>query len=427
MTDAAAAHRGFTGLGRGDIVRPEELVSVTAYRAEVLASLPGLEAIELRSADALGLVLAAEVHSEEPIPSFANSSMDGYAVVAADIAEASEESPVQLEVVGEVAAGTADLPDVGPGSAVRIMTGAPMPAGADSVVPVEVTREERRTVRVFRPGRAGEFVRTVGQDVRPGQLLLPAGHRIRPADIGLLAATGVHRVRCHPSPRVVLLSTGDEIVASDRQPGPGQIRDANGPMLSSLVRQVGGVPYVAGIVRDDHRALAEAIDTNLGHADAVIVTGGISAGAHDHLHDVVAQLGEVSSYRVAMQPGMPQLHGRIGDVPIFGLPGNPVSAFVSFEVFVRPALRSLQGRRDLDRPVVQATLTEDVTSPPHKRSFIRVRLHRGEQGWEAAPTGAQGSHLLTSIVRADGLAEIPEDVTTARAGERVAVRLLVDG
>lgn len=427
MTDAAAAHRGFTGLGRGDIVLPEELVSVSAYRAAVLASLPGLEAIELRSADALGLVLAAEVRSEEPIPSFANSSMDGYAVVAADVADASEGDPVELDVIGEVAAGSGDLPQVTPGSAVRIMTGAPVPAGADAIVPVEVTREERRTVSVFRAGRAGEFVRTVGQDVEAGQSLLPAGHRIRPADIGLLAATGVHRIRCHPAPRVVLLTTGDELVPADRQPGPGRIRDANGPMLSSLVRQVGALPYVAGIVRDDHRALAEAIDTNLGHADAVIVSGGISAGAHDHLHDVLAQLGSVTSYRVAMQPGMPQLFGRVGDVPIFGLPGNPVSTFVSFEVFVRPALRQMQGRRDLDRPVVQARLTEEVASPPDKRSFIRVRLRRGATGWEATPTGPQGSHLLTSIVRADGLAEVAEDVTTASAGDVVAVRLLVDG
>ena len=427
MTDAAAAHRGFTGLGRGDIVRPDELVPVTAYREEVLASLPGLEAIEMRSADALGLVLAADVHSEEPVPSFANSAMDGYAVIASDIAGASEEHPAELDVVGEVAAGSADLPEMRPGAAVRIMTGAPIPAGADAVVPVEVTLEERRAVRVFRAGRPGEFVRTVGQDVEPGQRLLPRGHRMRPADVGLLAATGVHRVMVHPAPRVVLLSTGDELVPADRQPGPGMIRDANGPMLAALVRQVGALPYVAGIVRDDHRLLAEAIDTNLGHADAVIVTGGISAGAHDHLHDVLAQLGQVTSYRVAMQPGMPQLFGRVGDVPIFGLPGNPVSTFVSFEVFVRPALRSLQGRRDLDRPVVPATLTGEVTSPEHKRSFLRVRLHRGDAGWEATPTGPQGSHLITSIVRADGLAEIPEDVTSAGPGDRVVVRLLVDG
>lgn len=426
MTDAAAAHRGFTGLGRGDIVRPEELVAVAAYREEILASLPGLDAIELRSADALGLILAADVRSEEPVPSFANSAMDGYAVVAADISNASEESPVELDVVGEAAAGSAELSAIASGSAVRIMTGAPVPAGADAIVPVEVTREERRTVAVMRAGRPGEFIRTVGQDVAPGQRLLPAGHRIRPADIALLAATGVHRIRCHPAPRVVVLSTGDELVPADRQPGPGRIRDANGPMLSSLVRQVGALPYLAGIVRDDHRALAEAIDTNLGHADAVIVTGGISAGAHDHLHDVIAQLGSVSSYRVAMQPGMPQLFGRVGDVPIFGLPGNPVSTFVSFEVFVRPALRSLQGRRDLERPTVDAELTEDVRSPEHKRSFIRVGLHRGDHGWEATPTGPQGSHLITSIVRADGLAEIPENTTKAEAGETVRVRLLVD-
>lgn len=426
MTDASE-HRGFTGLGRGDIVRPEELTGIDDYLGAVLGAVGPNDPIELRSSDALGLVLADDVTSHEPLPAFANASMDGYAVVAEDVGAAREDAPVVLKVVGEVPAGATDPPSISPGYAARIMTGAPVPTGADAVVPVEVTREEGGTVAVHRAAHAGEFVRTVGQDVTPGDRLLRAGHRIRPADIGLLSAAGIHRVTCHPAPRVVILSTGDELVPAERRPGTGQIRNSNGPMLAALCRQADAIPYSAGIVPDDRKALAYAFDSNRGHADLFVATGGVSAGAYDHLHDVIAQLGEVDSYRLAMQPGMPQLFGHIGEVPVFGLPGNPVSAFVSFELFVRPAIRSLQARRDVARPSVTAVLAEDVTSPPHKRSYLRVRLSREDGHWSARLTGEQGSHLLTSISQADGLAEIAEDVTEAHAGDRVRVHLLVDG
>jgi molybdopterin molybdotransferase len=309
---------------------------------------------------------------------------------------------------------------------VRIMTGAPIPVGADAVVPVETTSGEGDTVAFHRPYHPGSNIRHVGEDLAPGQPLVAAGRRITPADVALLANAGQTRIPCNPPPRVVVLSTGDELVPSDQEPGPGQIRDGNGPMIAALVRQAGGTPFLGGIVRDDRKALLYALDSNLGHADLVVCTGGASAGTRDLLPDVIGALGEVMTAKVAMQPGMPQILGQIRDVPIVGLPGNPVSAFVSFEVFVRPALRTLQGRRDVARPRVRAEVVEPMTSPPHKRSYLRVRLAHEEGRWTAAPTGGQGSHLVSSIALADGLAVIPEDVTTVEPGTLVDVQLLVD-
>lgn len=426
-SDGAERHRGFRGLGRSQVVTADELTPVEAYRETLLSLVGRLDPIELKIPDALGLVLAHDVVSTESLPAFANSSMDGYAVVASDLAEAGQDTPVQLRVLGEVPAGAVELPPIAPGTTVRIMTGAPLPPGADAVVPVEVTTEQQGWVAVHRAARPGEFVRTVGQDVKPGQHLLAAGHRLRPADIGLLSAVGVNRVTCVPTPRVVILSTGDELVPAEQTPPPGTVRNSNGPMLAAMVRQVGALPFTTGIVGDDRKALAHTFDSNLGHADLFVASGGASAGAHDHLHDVIAQLGTVASHRVAMQPGMPQVHGTIGGVPVLGLPGNPVSAFVSFELFVRPVIRTLQGRKDLDRPTVTAELADGIRAPAHKRAFVRVTLARREGRWVATPTGHQGSHVLSSISAADGLAEIPEDVTEAPAGTRVRVRLLVDG
>ncbi len=416
----------FHGSGRGEVVDPTTLVSVDRWREMILGDLPALDPIELRMQDALGLVLAAAVDNQEPVPSFANSAMDGYALRAEDAVGATVDEPVTLQVVGDVPAGASELPRVVTGTAASIMTGAPLPPGADAVVPVELTSASGADIAIHREPSRGDHVRSVGEDVAAGQQLLPAGHRLRPADIGLLAATGQTRVSVRPAPRVVILSTGDELVPAERRPGPGQIRDANGPMLMALVRQAGGLPYSAGIVADDLHAMTYAIDSNLGHADLLICTGGVSAGAYDHVEEVIARLGKVRSEKVAVKPGMPQVYGRIGDTPVFGLPGNPVSTFVSFELFVRPAIRALQGRTDGARPQVNAVLAEPLTAPPHKRAYVRVRLKREDRRWVATPTGEQGSHLLTSVVRADGLAEVPEDVTRLEAGDKVVVHLLVD-
>jgi molybdopterin molybdotransferase len=417
----------FTGHGRAEVTTADELTSVEDHLAAILESLPTPEPIELRLMDALGLVLAEDVVSRVTLPPFPNAAMDGYAVVAADLADASVEHPVELPVVGEILAGADSLPAVSPGRVVRIMTGAPLPSGADAVVPVETTSGGQSQVAFHRTAEAGLNVRSPGEDLSPGQPLVDKGRRLAPPDVGLLSAAGVTRVTCYPPPRVVVMSTGDELVAATEEPGPGRIRDANGPMLTAMVRAAGGIPFSAGIVPDDRKALMYAFDTNRGHCDLFVCSGGASAGTRDLLPDVIGAMGEVSTAKVAMKPGMPQILGRIGDTPVLGLPGNPVSAFVSFEEFVRPAIRRLQGRRDVQRPTVYATAAEPMSSPPHKRSFLRVRLAREGTGWVASPTGAQGSHVITSIARADGLAVIPENVTQVAPGDEVRVQLLVDG
>jgi molybdopterin molybdotransferase len=417
---------GFVGLGQDEVTMASELTSVDAHLAAILAMLPNPQPIELRTADGLGLILAETATCEVTLPAADNSSMDGYALVADDLLQATREQPVRLVVVGEVAAGAQEEFAVARGTCVRIMTGAPIPPGADTVVPVELTVGDEESVSFHLPARVGDNIRRAGEDLVPGHELVAAGRRLAPADVALLSAAGVSRVVCVPAPRVVIMSTGDELVPAEREPGPGQVRDSNGPMLAAMVKATGGLPFVTGAVPDDRAALIEAFESNLGHADLFICTGGASAGTRDLLADVIGDLGEVHAVKVAMRPGMPQIRGRIGSTPVIGLPGNPVSSYVSFEVFVRPAIRALQGRRDVHRPTVVARVIEPLHSPPHKRGYLRVRLARDGASWTVRPTGAQGSHIITSIAQADGLAVVPEAVTEVRVGDEVRVMLLVD-
>ena len=419
---------GFVGLGQDEVTPADQLIAVEAHLEAILAMLPVPEPIELRTADGLGLILAETATCDVILPAHDNSAMDGYAVISDDLSAASRAVPVRLSVVGEVVAGSPETPTVARGTCVRIMTGAPLPPGADTVVPVELTvaEDDGATVLFHLAPRHGDNVRHAGEDLVPGRELVAAGRRIAPADVALLSAAGVTRVVCLPAPRVVIMSTGDELVAADREPGPGQIRDSNAPMLAAMVKATGGVPFVTGAVPDDHDALREAFESNLGHADLFVCTGGASAGTRDLLADVIGGLGEVQAVKVAMRPGMPQIRGRIGATPVIGLPGNPVSSFVSFEVFVRPAIRALQGRRDVHRPTVVARASEPLLAPAHKRGYVRVRLAREGAGWTVRPTGAQGSHLISSIAQADGLAIVPEAVTEVRVGDEVRVMLLVD-
>ncbi|MFN2557813.1 MAG: gephyrin-like molybdotransferase Glp [Nitriliruptorales bacterium] len=412
-------------MGRTEVTPADELEAVDVYRDRILSELTAIEPVLLDLGDALGLVLAEDVRAQEQLPPFTNSAMDGYAVVGSALTGGDAQRPVRLRLVGEVAAGGEAPPAVQPGEAVRIMTGAPLPPGADTVVPVELTRESDGEVAIFRACPVGANVRPSGEDVRVGQLVLSAGRRLRPGDIALLAALGRARVRCHPRPRVVVFSTGSELVAHDQPLAPGKIRDSNGPMLSALVRQAEAIPFAPGIVPDDRDSLLRAFSSHLGQADLLLASGGVSAGAHDHVRDVLGELGEVRVRKIAMKPGMPQVWGQVKGVPVFGLPGNPVSSFVSFEVFVRPALRRLQGRNDLFPPDITARMGEDVHSPAAKRSYLRVRLSQQAGEWTASLSGGQGSHVIGGLVDADGLAEIPEERTTVRAGEAVRVQLLV--
>ncbi len=405
--------------------RPE-LAPLGRYRTQVLARLHALEPIELALLEAHGCVLAEDVAATGPLPAFASSAMDGYAVALPDLRAGS-----QVSVVDEAAAGSPAKVAVEPGRAVRIMTGAVVPPGTAAVVPVESTAEEGDRVTVLADASPGAHIRPAGEDVTPGAVVIPRGTRLGSAQLAMAAAVGRSRVRVHPQPRVVVLSTGDELVEPGGELFPGALHDSNSFMLTAMAREAGAIAFRHAIVPDDRRALREALEGALLQGDLLVTSGGVSAGRYDLVKEVLAELGDVRFTRVGMQPGMPQAFGFIGRqgeaaVPCFGLPGNPVSAFVSFEVFVRPGIRRLQGRTDLNRPRLSAVLDEPLTSPEGKVSFLRVTLRRTQDGWHASSTGAQGSGLLHSLVAAHGLAEVPASRTRVEAGEQILVHLLVE-
>ncbi len=410
--------------------------SVDDHLALALATVRVVPAIDLALSDALDCVLAAPTESAVSLPGFDNSSMDGYAVVAADLDGASDVAPVVLPVVGDLPAGVRQVPAMSQGSAVRIMTGAPVPRGADAVVPVEWTDAGTVRVGIRRAPTQGQNIRRVGEDVVAGQPLVAAGTRLTARHLGLLAATGHDRVRVHPRPRVVVMSTGSELVEPGRSLRDGQIFESNSYALAAAVTDTGAIAYRAPLVADDARAFVDALEDQTMRADAIITTGGVSAGAYDTVKEVLSRLGTVTFAKVAMQPGMPQGVGRVGDrehedgaagVPIFTLPGNPVSAYVSFEVFVRPALRKMMGESSLHRPLVRATATRGWTSPPGKRQFTRVVVEGAVGGFSVRPVGGQGSHLVNDLSVANGLAVVPEEVTEVSAGDTVRCMLLERG
>ena len=407
---------------------PPDLVPFAEARAGVLERLDPLPVREVGLADALGCVLATDVAAAEDLPPFANSAMDGFAVRGAYLAGASEDRPVALTITGEVFAGTGRLPTVQPGETARIMTGGAVPPGADTVVPVEQTSVEGDTVLVRLDPGPGRYVRAAGEDVGRGSVVLERGRVLDPAAIGMLASVGRRAVPVHPRPHVMVVSTGDELVDPGDPLGPGQIRDSNSWLLVAQVRASGAEAFRCDKLRDDPEALRRGFALAAAEGDFVVTSGGVSVGERDYTKQVLAELGDVRGFRVAMQPGMPQAFGFAAGTPLYGLPGNPVSCFVVFETLVRPALRRLAGHADdrLDRPRVVARLSGPVRSPPGKVSFLRVRLEVGDDGLVAAITGNQGSGILSSCVAADGLAVVPSEHTELAAGSPVQVVLLRD-
>jgi molybdopterin molybdotransferase len=409
-----------------DRPNPPDLVPFAEARAGVLERLAPLPVREVALTDALGCVLATDVAAAEDLPPFANSAMDGFAARGADLAGAGEDHPVALKVTGEVFAGTGRLPAVEPGAAARIMTGGALPPGADTVVPVEQTSVEGDSVLVRLDPGPGRFVREAGEDVHQGTVVLERGRALDPAAIGMLASVGRKTVPAHPRPRVMVVSTGDELVDPGEPLGPGQIRDSNSWLLVAQVRSAGADALRCDKLRDDPVALRRGFALAAAEGDLVLTSGGVSVGDRDYTKQVLATLGDVRSFKVAMQPGMPQAFGVAAGTPLYGLPGNPVSCFVVFETLVRPGLRRLAGHPDdrLDRPRVVARLGEPVRSPAGKVSFLRVRLEVGDEGLVATLTGNQGSGVLSSCVAADGLAVVPAEHRELPAGAAVQVVLL---
>jgi len=396
---------------------------VEEQQAIGLAAVRPLEPIDLPLLEAHGCVLATDIEALWPLPSFDNTSMDGYAVLAADVATASEDTPVTLRVIDDVPAGYRATEVVRPGTAIRVMTGAPLPDGADAIVPVEGTDAGTETVTITRTAEPGVFIRRVGEDVHAGEQVLRAGQLLGAREIAILSAAGHGSALVHLRPRVVVISTGNELVEPGTSLKHGLIADSNSFMLVTAAQQAGADAYRAGPVVDDEELFLRTIDDQLVRADLLITSGGVSMGAYDTVKAVLSKLGTVEFTKVAMQPGMPQGFGTLGEdrVPIVTLPGNPVSAYVSFEVFVRPLIRKMMGFTDITRPQVRATVLEGFASPANKTQFARVDLDVADGQYVIRPTGAQGSHILGGLARANALAVVPPDVTAVEAGDVLTV------
>jgi molybdopterin molybdotransferase len=403
--------------------RDDRLRTVDEHLAIVLDGIGSLDPIELNLMDAQGLILAENVITDVPLPGFDNSAVDGYAVRAVDTKGAEEDKPITLPVVGDVAAGNRALSGMGAGVSMRIMTGAPIPSGADAVIPLEWTDRGLAQVAIRQSARSGTSIRRAGEDLPAGAPALAAGAALGPQQIALLAAIGRDRVAVRPRPRVLVVSTGSELVDVGHPVGFGEVPDANSYLLAAAARDAGADAYRVGIVPDDHTKLLDVLESQLLRADVLVTTGGVSMGAFDIVKQALSELGTVSFTRVAMQPGKPQGFGHLGDhVPIFCLPGNPVSALVSFEVFVRPAIRKLLGKRSIQRATVQAAALERIESPAGVRQYRRGVLHReASGGYSVTLVGGPGSHLIAAMASANCLVVIDEEVTEVVSGSRVTV------
>ena len=396
-----------------------ELVSIEELQARILDSVSSLPVFPQPLMETLGLPVAEDVVASVALPSFDNSAMDGYAVVAADLDGASTDAPVRLPVVGEIGAGQAHLLAMSPGTAVKIMTGAPIPAGCDAVVPYEWTDRGVAQVEVTQAPSSGQHIRPAGEDVREGDLLITDGTVLGPRHLGLLAAVGRAPVRARPRPRVVILSTGSEL----RDPGTplthDSIYDGNSFLLAAAARQAGAIAYRVGIVPDEPRAFLDALSDQLVRADLVVTSGGVSQGDFDVVKEALSPLGTVWFGGVAMQPGKPQGFGVVGEdrTPIFTLPGNPVSSYISFEMFVLPALRKMMGRSPHLRPTVEARVTNAFSSPAGRRQFVRATY----DARQVTPVGGHGSHLIGDLATSNALIVVPEETTSVLAGEQVRV------
>ena len=399
------------------------MLSVEEARQQMLESIPVLPTEKREILDCAGYVLAETLHATENIPPFDNSAMDGFAVRSADVKDASKENPTVITVVETIAAGYAPKKHISGGQAARIMTGAVMPDGADAVVMQEVTELVEDKVKIFESVKAAENVRFTGESVKQGDCVMSPGKVLRPPEISMLASLNCGEVKVYRKPTVAVVSTGDELTPLGEPLMPGMIRDSNRYGMYAQVQSAGGIPIDMGIAPDDEAETERIFRESLAKADGLITSGGVSVGEHDVVKNVLTKLGKMNFWRVAMKPGKPQVYGIIDGKPIFGLPGNPVSSLVVFELFVRPALLKMAGHTDLLRPTFKAVLASDVTNKDGRVNYMRAILSEQDGEYTAKTTGPQGSGILHSLVLANGLITIPAGVTL-HAGETVDAQFL---
>jgi molybdopterin molybdotransferase len=399
-----------------------------AHRQYLLSCVSPLRAFPQHILDAVGLNICEDIVATINLPRFDNSAMDGYAVRAEDVADASQDAPLSLPVVGEIAAGKAAVHRLSPGTAMKIMTGAPVPPGADAIVPYENSDRGESDVKIFAPSAVGQHVRRIGEDIKAGTRLYKEGDHLGPRDIGVLAGIGLDKVKVRPRPRVVVISTGSELVDPGLElSNEQQIFDSNSYLLAAATKAAGADVFRVGQVSDDHDALKQLIGDQLLRADLILTTGGVSQGDFDIVKAVMPEMGACDFAQVAMQPGKPQGFGLIGHdrVPMIMLPGNPVSAFVSFEAFVRPVIRKLMGARPYVRSGVKCQAGHDMTSIPGRLQLARGIISAGRSGdWKVDLAGGHGSHLLADLARSNALVILPEDTQFVAAGQDVDIWLL---
>ena len=413
-----------------------DMITVEEALERILSTVHVLEPEAKPILDCLGQVLDEDIVAGFDIPPHDNSAMDGFAVLSGDTSTAGIKDPIYLDVIGEVAAGYTSSLTITRGKAVRIMTGAPLPAGADAVVQFENTDETERKrdnkpldkIGIFEPAAQGLNVRLKGEDIHAGQVVLKKGCTLYPADIGVLASLGLAQATVIRRPVISVLSTGDELCPAGQPPGPGQIYDSNTYTIAANIAMCGGIAMITGIGRDTLASLQEKIRQGL-DADMLITSGGVSKGDYDMVKDVLAEMGTISFWTVRMKPGKPIAFGTLKagggrDIPHLGLPGNPVSSMTTFERFARPAILKMMGKTDFTRPTVPAVIDRDIVNDDGRRVYARVHVSRTADGWQASLTGPQGSGILTSMSAANGLAIVPEDCPLARAGDKVNVQLL---
>ncbi len=399
------------------------MLSVEDARQQMLDSIPVLSPEKRQILDCSGYVLAEELYATENIPPFDNSAMDGFAVIAADVNMASKDNPVVLKVVETIAAGYAPEKAVSSGECSRIMTGAMIPKGANAVVMQEDTELSGDQVNIFDSVVETENVRFTGESVKHDDCVMSNGKLIRPTDISMLASLNCTEVTVYKKPTIAIVSTGDELTPIGKKLKPGKIRDSNRYGLYAQVQSTGGIPIDMGIAPDDEEETERIFLESISQADGLITSGGVSVGEHDVVKNVLTKLGEMNFWRVAMKPGKPQVYGFIDNKPIFGLPGNPVSSLVVFELFVRPALLKMAGHTDLLRPTFKAVLSTDVTNKDGRVNYMRAILMKQDDEYLAKITGPQGSGILHSLVLANGLITIPTGVSL-KAGEKVEAQFI---